>query len=66
MKNKYRKMKFDVGMDVELNECLQLKLFNEGYAWGSGRRKFNNWGPYIYTNSDGVIVTGKQIGRAHV
>ena len=55
MKNKYRKMKFDVGMDAELNERLQLKLFEEGYTWFGDEREFNNYGPYIYTDSDGYI-----------
>lgn len=44
MKNKYRKMRFDVGMDVELNKHLQLKLFEEGYAWFGDEREFNNYG----------------------
>lgn len=58
MKNKYRKMKFDVGMDAELNKCLQLKLFKEGYAWSGGEQKFNDWGPYIYADNDGFISWG--------
>lgn len=56
MKNKYRKMKFDVGMDAELNERLQLKLFEEGYTWGYGEQTFHDWGPYIYTDADGSIT----------